>query len=336
MQPAPTLPAPTASTTTATGRASNTAASADVVERIPLSSWILATRPKTLVAGAVPVLVGAASTVHLALAGAQQDGVATGLPVHLWLVLPCLFCSLLIQVGTNLFNDVYDFERGADDGARLGPKRVTQSGLIPAHVVKFAAIACFVAAAVCGLVVCAVAGWHLIVVGAVCLFCGWLYTGGPFPLAYHGLGEVFVFVFFGEVATVGSAYAVSGVVDIDAIVCGAIVGALSTGLILVNNLRDVDGDARANKRTLAVRFGVPFSRALYVTGLVAAVAGVVVIGAMRASPWLALPLLALPLAIKAARGVTSTSGAQLNPLLGATARTMTVLGLLLSIALVLS
>lgn len=288
---------------------------------IPLSSWLLATRPKTLVAGAVPVLVGAASAAD---------------PSRWWLLFPCLFCSLLIQVGTNLFNDVYDFERGADDAQRLGPQRVTQSGLIPAHVVKFAAVACFVGAAVCGVVVAAVASWWLVVVGAVCLLCGWLYTGGPFPLAYHGLGEVFVFVFFGVIATAGSAYAVSGVVSVDSVVAGAVVGALSTGLILVNNLRDVDGDARANKRTLAVRFGVAVSRALYVAGFVVAAVGVVALAVHRSSPWPALVALAVPLAVAAARGVTTSTGAALNPLLGATARVLTVVGLLLTIALVLS
>jgi hypothetical protein len=148
----------------------------DTAVRIPFSSWILATRPKTLVAGAVPVLVGAA---------AAADG------ERLWLTPFCLFCSLLIQIGTNLFNDVYDFERGADNAERLGPVRVTQAGLIPPRVVKGAAIACFVGAAVCGLVVVVNAGVILAVVGAVCLLCGWLYTGGPWPLAYHGLGEVF-------------------------------------------------------------------------------------------------------------------------------------------------
>jgi 1,4-dihydroxy-2-naphthoate octaprenyltransferase len=294
----------------------------DTAVRIPFSSWILATRPKTLVAGAVPVLVGAA---------AAADG------ERLWLTPFCLFCSLLIQIGTNLFNDVYDFERGADNAERLGPVRVTQAGLIPPRVVKGAAIACFVGAAVCGLVVVVNAGVILAVVGAVCLLCGWLYTGGPWPLAYHGLGEVFVFIFFGIVATAGTAFAVGGAGAVrDAAVAGCGVGALATGLILVNNLRDREGDAKAGKRTLCVRFGDAAGHALYVGGVVIAAAAAGALAWHRQTPW---PLLALPavaLAALTARQVMHTRGGALNPLLGATARALSLYGLLLAIGLVFS
>lgn len=288
---------------------------------IPLSSWIMATRPKTLVAGAVPVLVGAAAGAH----GGQ-----------LWLAPFCLICSILIQIGTNLFNDVYDFERGADNEDRLGPKRVTQAGLIPPGVVKGAAIACFVFAVVCGLVVVANSSVALLAVGAVCLLCGWLYTGGPYPLAYLGLAEVFVFVFFGVIATAGTAFAVSGGVDADAIAAGCAIGSLASCLSLVNNLRDVEGDAKANKRTLCVRFGPGFGHALYVVFVVAAAAAAVFIGVHRHSPWFALTLPGLVLAVMTASQVRRAQGAALNPLLGATARAMAVFGLLFAVALVLS
>lgn len=294
----------------------------DTAIRIPFSSWILATRPKTLVAGAVPVLVGAAVAVE---------------GERLWLTPFCLFCSLLIQIGTNLFNDVYDFERGADNAERLGPVRVTQAGLIPPRVVKAAAIACFVGAAVCGLVVVVNAGAVLGVVGAVCLLCGWLYTGGPWPLAYHGLGEVFVFIFFGVVATAGTAFAVGGIDELrDAAVAGCGVGALATGLILVNNLRDLEGDARAGKRTVCVRFGAGAGHGLYVAGVVVAAAAACALAWHRQTPG---PLLALPavaLAGMTARQVLRTHGAALNPLLGATARALSLYGLLLAIGLVFS
>ncbi len=297
---------------------------------VPLSSWMMAARPRTLAAGAVPVLVGAA--------------VASTHEARLWLLVPCLICSLLIQVGTNLFNDYYDFARGADGADRLGPVRVTQAGLIPARVVVAAAVACFVVAAACGAVVVGAswpgAGPALLAIGVACLLCGWLYTGGPWPLAYLGLGEVFVFVFFGLVATAGTALAVGGVfhVDalVDALVSGAAVGALASCLIVVNNLRDVVSDARARKRTLAVRFGPGFARLLYAGGVVVAVGCVLVLAVGHRAPSLLLPLLTLPLAVTFARRVWRSDGAALNPLLGSTGLLLTLFGLLLSVGWVLS
>jgi 1,4-dihydroxy-2-naphthoate octaprenyltransferase len=318
---------------------------------VPLSSWLLATRPKTLVAGAVPVALGTAAAFAAAPPGAR-----------FWLAPFCLFCSLLIQVGTNLFNDVYDFERGADTGARLGPVRVTQAGLIAPGVVKAAAIACFVLAAASGLVVVANAGWGLLLLGAVCLFCGWLYTGGPFPLAYHGLGEVFVFVFFGLVATAGTAYAIVAPVDAvhainvvdvvaslggaaggsafndalaDALIAGAGAGGLASCLILVNNLRDIDGDRVAGKRTVCVRFGAGFGHAAYVGGVLIAF---VAVGALAARHNSFAPFLGLTgciMGLRTALAVRTTTGAALNPLLGATARSLALFGLGTSLGLAL-
>jgi 1,4-dihydroxy-2-naphthoate octaprenyltransferase len=292
----------------------------------------LAARPKTLAAGAVPVVGGAAS--------AWRDSDRP------WLVVPCLLCALCIQIGTNLFNDYYDAKKGADAEDRVGPVRVTASGLISPGGVLAAACAVFALAAAFGVVVVAVAGWPLLVVGAVSLLCGWLYTAGPYPLAYLGLGEVFVFVFFGLIATAGTAYALTGALSTSALLAGAAVGALSTCLIVVNNVRDVHGDARAHKRTVAVRFGVTFARTVYVLCLAVAAAAVLALAARagislgassapdatRAAAF-ALPFAVLALGVRNARAVWRNDGAALNAVLGASARVLALFGVALSIAL---
>ncbi|MDP2339815.1 MAG: 1,4-dihydroxy-2-naphthoate polyprenyltransferase [Deltaproteobacteria bacterium] len=288
-----------------------------------MNAWILAARPKTLAAGVVPVVVGAAS--------------AFSESSRAWLALPCLLCALLIQIGTNLFNDHYDHLSGADGDDRVGPTRVTQSGLIASRTVLLAACFTFVLAAVQGVVVVVGSGeWSLLGVGAVCLVCGWLYTGGPFPLAYVGLGEVFVFVFFGLVATAGTAFAMTGTLDSTSLLAGAAVGALSTCLILVNNVRDVVSDTRANKKTIAVRFGPGFARAIYWLCVVVAAVAVVVVAVLARAPVLLAPLIALVPAVRNALVLGRLSGAALNPLLGASARVLFLFGVAMAVALVVA
>ncbi|HYX90253.1 MAG TPA: 1,4-dihydroxy-2-naphthoate polyprenyltransferase, partial [Myxococcaceae bacterium] len=202
-----------------------------------LAAWILAARPKTLAAAVMPVCVGTALAYG---SGKGRAGPA----------LAALAGALLIQIGTNLANDFFDFKKGADTGARLGPTRVTQAGLIAPEAVFTAAMLAFGAAVAVGLYLTWVAGWPILVIGLLSVASGYAYTGGPYPLGYHGLGDAFVFVFFGLVAVAGTYYAHALALTPLAVAAGVPLGALSTGLLAVNNLRDVETDARAGKRTL--------------------------------------------------------------------------------------
>jgi len=287
----------------------------------PTAAWVLATRPRTLVAGFVPVAVGSAV--------AFREGRFSLLPA-----LGALVGALLIQIGTNLFNDAYDFKRGADTGERLGPARATQQGWLSPEAVMRGAIACFALAFVVGLYLVSVAGWPLLVVGVVSLVAGYAYTGGPFPLAYHGLGDAFVLVFFGLVAVSGTAFVLTQTVTPLALAAGLPVGALGVALLAVNNVRDVKTDTAANKRTLVVRLGVGFGRAEYVAALlVAAVVPVALWAVGLASAAVLLPLVALPLAASPLRLVLRESGPVLNQALAGTARLMLIYGVLFSVGL---
>ena len=204
--------------------------------------WLLAMRPKTLVAAAAPVLIGSGLAAFHAR-------------FRLLPALAALTGALLIQVATNLANDYYDFMRGTDTSERVGPVRVTQAGLLSPSAVMRGMIIVMGTAAAVGLYLVVVGGWPILVVGVVSLLLAVAYTGGPYPLAYHGLGDVFVFVFFGLVAVAGTYWVQSRALVPDVFIAGAGVGALSTAILVVNNLRDSETDARAGKRTLAVRLG---------------------------------------------------------------------------------
>lgn len=287
----------------------------------PLAAWVLATRPRTLVAGFVPVAVGSAV--------AFQQGRFSLLPA-----LGALIGALLIQVGTNLFNDAYDFKRGADTGDRLGPPRATQQGWLTPDAVMRGAVVCFALAFLVGLYLVSVAGWPLLVVGLVSLLAGYSYTGGPFPLAYHGLGDVFVLVFFGLVAVGGTSYVLTQAVTPLALLAGVPVGALGVALLAVNNVRDVKTDTAANKRTLVVRLGVGFGRAEYLAMLVIAAVIPVLLAALDlASAWVLLALASLPFAIPPVRILLKESGPVLNQALAGTARLQLVYGLLFALGL---
>ena len=284
-----------------------------------LRTWLLAARPKTLSAAVVPVVVG----TGLALG----QGMAV-----VWPALAALAGAVLIQIGTNLTNDYYDFRKGADTHERVGPTRVTQSGLIAPQTVLAAGAACFALAVVVGIFLVARGGWPFVIIGVASVLAGWAYTGGPYPLGYHGLGDLFVMVFFGLVAVPGTFYA-QALRLVPAVWPAAVaIGATGTMILAVNNLRDLDTDARAGKRTLVVRFGRGFGRAEYVTLLLLALAMPVVIVAMGWSRWpVLLALLALPLAWPPLSRVLRTTGAALNPALGTTARFQAAFGLLLAI-----
>ena len=291
--------------------------------RPTLKTWLMAMRPKTLTAGAVPVLV--------ATALAYGEGVGRLLPA-----LAALVGAVLIQIGTNFINDYYDFKKGADTAERLGPKRVTQSGLIAPSTVLMGGLACFALATLVGLYLVAVGGWPIVLIGVMSLVCGYAYTGGPYPLGYHGLGDLFVLIFFGLVAVTGTYYVQAGFVGPAAWWASLPVGAIGTCLIVVNNQRDASTDVKAGKRTVVVRFGAGFGRAEYVLLLVASYATPFVLFARGlASAWVFLPLLSLPLVAPPLKMMLKSEGAALNPALGATARLQLVFGLLFALGLYL-
>jgi len=292
------------------------------VQARPARAWLLAARPATLPAAVVPVLVGTA----LAVGG----GAFRAAPF-----VAALLASLLIQIGTNLANDLFDFQKGADTAARLGPQRVTQSGLIPPATVRQAMILTFTAAALIGGYLVVIGGLPILIVGVLSIVSAIAYTGGPWPLGYHGLGEVFVFLFFGLVAVTGSYYLQAGTVNWLAVLVSLPVGLLCTAIIVVNNVRDIETDRLAGKRTLAVRIGRPATRALYATCV--AVAYAVPLGLWLLGPRTALvllPLLTLPLAVPLVRTVwTETAGPPLNRALKGTGRLHLLFGLLFAMGL---
>ncbi len=241
-------------------------------------AWILAIRPRTLSAGAAPVV--AASGL------AAADGVFVQLPA-----LAALAGALLIQIGTNLANDYYDFFKGGDTGERLGPVRVTQAGILPPRAVFVGMVVALGLATLTGVYLASVAGWPVIVIGLVSMLMAVCYTGGPYPLSYNGLGDVFVFVFFGLVATASTYYVQALTWSADAILAGAGLGFFSTAMLVVNNLRDRETDGAAGKRTLAVRFGDRFTVIQYFACLaLAASACAIGVGAMGWSRWTLLSL----------------------------------------------
>jgi 1,4-dihydroxy-2-naphthoate polyprenyltransferase len=265
-----------------------------------MRAWLLAARPKTLSAAVVPVLIGSA------LAADEPTAVTW------WVFFCALFGAILIQVATNLINDALDFKRGADTGERLGPVRVTQAGLISAGSVMNMAWACLFGAALFGIPLLYRGGWPMLLVGLTSIAMAYAYTGGPFPLAYHGLGELFVIVFFGFVAVGGTFYAHSLQLTRSALLAGFAAGALATVLLVINNLRDVAGDRTSNKRTLAVRFGERFARAEIVFFVLAPFAAVAWLAWMRDQYGLLLPLAALPLAVIVLVRVAKSRGVELN------------------------
>lgn len=280
-----------------------------------LSIWIEATRPKTLPAAAAPVLVGTALA-------AGRDA------LHLPSALLALLGALLIQVGTNYANDYFDFVSGADNEDRLGPRRATQAGLVSPKAMRRAFVLVFATAIAVGVLLVARAGWPIVLIGLASVISGLLYTGGPFPLGYHGLGDVFVWLFFGPVAVAGSAYVQTLELGREDLWIGAAFGLVATAILVVNNLRDAETDAPAGKRTLAVRFGKRFARVQY--ALCLSVALLLPLAFAEARPWLLLLLLLFPPAVFLSKRVATLDGAALNPLLGATGKFLIAFAVLFS------
>lgn len=301
---------------------------ADTTHPTGLALWVAGARPRTLPAAVVPVLVGTA-----AVGGpAAEFGAGRGLD---WVrFAAAMVVSVALQVGTNYANDYSDGKRGTDSADRVGPLRLVGSGLATPRSVKRAAMGAFAVAAVAGLWLAAVTSWWLLAVGAVSLAAGWLYTGGPRPYGYAGWGEVFVFVFFGLVATVGSAWVQVERIDATAVGAAVPVGLLATALLVVNNLRDIPTDGPAGKRTLAVRLGDRRTRALYVACMVLPFVVTPVIAGLSGRIFAAAALFAVVVArIPVQRVLEGASGAGLIAVLGSTGRVQVVFGVLFAAGL---
>lgn len=287
-----------------------------------MNVWLEAARPKTLSAGVVPVLVGTASV-------AQQEFI-------LWRFVAALAVAVAVQVGVNYANDYFDAAKGVDTAERLGPRRAVGSGLVPPHRMRRAMIAAFGFAAIAGIAVSAAAGWWLVGLGALCFAAAVAYSGGPRPYASAGLGELFVFLFFGLVATVFSAYVQTEEFAAVAVAAAVPVGLISVAILEANNLRDLPTDAAAGKRTLAVRLGDRSTRRLYTALIPAIFLSLPAVAVAAASPWPLLALLAIPLAVRPAQAVIrGATGRRLIPVLAGTARLQLAFGLLLSAGLLL-
>lgn len=289
----------------------------------PVHVWLQAARVPTLPAAVVPVLVGSATA--WAARGQFQWGVFVA----------ALVAALFIQIGTNFANDLFDYKKGADTEERQGPVRVTQAGWATPRQVAWATGIAFGLAFVTGMYLVFIGGWPVFVIGVVSILCGVAYTAGPWPLAYHGLGDVFSFIFFGVVAVVGTHFVHTGYVDGVAWLASIPVGLLVTAILAVNNLRDIDTDERTGKRTLSVRLGEKGARLFYV----ALVAGAFVVPPLMwwtgvAGPGVLLPLITYVLARPLVQAVAGgTRGKPLNRVLAGTGRLHMVYGLLLTIGL---
>jgi len=283
-------------------------------------AWLMACRPSTLGASLAPVAVGSACAYS---AGRFRLGPA----------IAALAGATLIQVGTNLVNDAADFARGADGGERLGPPRAVAAGLLSPRAVLAGAAVAFALAVACGVYLTAAAGPIVVAIGLFAVAAGVAYTAGPWPLAYHGLGDAFVFLSFGAVATVGSEWVQRGRPSLVALAAGCAVGALSTAILAVNNLRDREGDARAGKRTLAVRLGRRATIAEYRALLALAYAVPLALAFSRTRAWPLLPFFTLPIAAVLWSQIGERAGRDLNRVLVATARLALLHGLLLAIGI---
>lgn len=288
-------------------------------------AWLLAARPKTLPAAVAPVVVGCAMAyAHHRFA--------------LWPALACLAVSLLLQVGVNLANDYFDYTKGIDTVERVGPIRVTQSGLIPAARVKAAMTIVLVVTLLPGIYLMIIGGWPAVIIGAVSIISALAYSGGPFPLASHGLGDLFVFIFFGLVAVCGTYYVQTLSLSPMVVLMGTIVGLLITAILVVNNLRDIETDRKSGKRTLAVMIGKKSTRREYAFLLAVAYAALIILWyGGNGSAWLLLPLATLPLALIQIRLVWQASDATtLNNLLAKTAQLSFIFSVLLAAGISIS
>lgn len=282
--------------------------------------WVSALRPRTLAAGSVPVLVGAALVW-------RSGGLNVAITVA------CLVGALLLQVASNFANDAFDTLKGADTDARIGPARATQRGWVSARQMLTATTLVVVTALLVGAWLVSLGGWPIALIGLTGAICAVAYTGGPVPLGYIGLGDVLVYVYFGLAAVVGTVWLQqpTQVWLVETWLAASAIGALATAILVVNNLRDRHTDAACGKRTLAVRFGSWATRLEWSLLVASAYVAVGAAGLLSGDAGWWLPWLTLPLAVHTGRSVWREDGPALNPLLGATARLETIFGVLLSL-----
>jgi len=286
-------------------------------------TWLIASRPKTLLAAAVPVLIGTSI-------------VSYETKVNFIAAFVAFICSVLIQIGTNFVNDLYDYLSGADSESRKGPTRALASGLITVGEMKFAIFLVFFITFILGLYLVYISTWITLLIGLLSIFAGIAYTAGPYPLAYNGLGDVFVFLFFGVVGTVGTYYV--QVVDISPLVFWASipVGALITNILVVNNYRDIDEDREVGKNTLAVKMGKKFTRYQYLLFVILSYLILfVVYFTFNQSIFVFLPMLSLPLAVRLIKMIFSYDGEELNKTLELTAKLSAFYGFLFAVGILI-
>ncbi|MBV5327730.1 MAG: 1,4-dihydroxy-2-naphthoate polyprenyltransferase [Chlorobium sp.] len=288
----------------------------------PFGAWMLAVRPKTLPAGAVPVLLGSAL--------AAADG-----RFSLFAALIALFCALGIQIATNFINEIYDFRKGADTVQRLGPTRTVAAGIISEKTMIRVSATLLISVFLLGLVLVYSAGWPILLVGLLSMLFAWAYTGGPYPIAYSGLGDVFVFIFFGLVATGGTYYVQALELHSSILLAAAAPGAFSVNILLVNNIRDIDTDRTVGKMTLPARIGAASARKLYVLLMLLAYLVPVAVWMNGYSVWSLLSLLSFPLALSMIRALYASGGRALNDVLAGTGKVMTIHGLLFAAGLLI-
>ena len=286
-----------------------------------LKAWILAIRPRTLPAAASGVVMGSAL--------AWRDGL-----FRIDAALACLFAALLLQVGSNLANDVFDFERGTDTPERLGPTRVTQAGLLTSLQVKYGMGIVFIIAALLGSYLSLLGGLPIILIGVAAIISAIAYTGGPFPLGYYGLGDIFVFIFFGLAAVTGTYYVQAGSVSIAAWWMAIPPGLIITGILVVNNLRDIENDRKGRKYTLAVLLGVRFTKMEYIICVLVSYLILPLAASAGVVSWFSLLAWgSLPIALRAAHTVFTKQGRPLNAALAGTGQAAFIFSVLFWVGL---
>ena len=285
----------------------------------PLRVWLMASRPKTLWAAVAPVVIGTAMAL-------DADG------FHLWSALAALFGAVMIQVGTNFANDYFDFKAGGDDPDRLGPTRVTQAGLVAPSTMKVATAIAFGLALMAGVYLVWRGGMPIVVIGLLSITLGMLYTTGPFPLAYNGLADIFVLVFFGPVAVGGTYYVQTLTINPAVILIGLAPGLFSVAILTVNNLRDVKSDTRSGRRTLAIRFGVGFAKIEYLLSLL--IASLLPLGLFFTNGdhlYSILTVLVMLPAMGPIKRIFTAEGAVLNDVLASTGKLLLLFSLIFSV-----
>ncbi len=288
-----------------------------------MNKWILAARLKTLPAALSPVILGTALS--------YSDGFFQPLIFFM-----TVLAALLIQIGANFANDVYDFEKGTDREDRLGPVRATQSGLISPNQMKSAMWMVFAFAILCGIYLANIGGWPIVIIGLTSIAAGIAYTGGPFPLGYFGFGDIFVFLFFGVIAVPGTYYLQTEIVTLSTLWAGGAMGLLSTAILVVNNMRDRETDIQSGKKTLAVRFGNSFSLVQFALCVMLPYCYPLLIWWKgNANMSVLLTFFTLPVAVHLLVQLGAKTGKELNQVLAGTARFMFLFTLLLSVGLIL-